>query len=198
MQTLIDPKITPVGGWRWIDPDNGHRYERQYRSYKEMLGHIFNYRAMNNLPPLKDVDATIFDWLCQQEGMERYCCDIAHKKRTWGQVYKGAKQITKAAILGLYCDAKTAEARAQLCLSCPYNEFMEEDIKYYNPKVIFPLVHGRSVSTQNKLYTCEKCMCILAVKVHHTHKEIIENLDDEIIKELKNDKPDCWQLKDFN
>lgn len=202
MRKLINDHKAPPGGWRFEDPDTGFRFDglngSHYVNFTELLSHIRRYREHNSLEPIPALRIVVQNWLCEQPNMVGWCKDYVaqRSKRTLKHYVKGAKALFKAVLAeddGLASQI-TAEARARVCLSCPYNLPNLEDtlLGKYTDMAVAEYVGERTVESVEDLFSCQLCTCPLRSKVHFSQKIIEESLT----KEEKDALPDyCWQKK---
>lgn len=205
MKILTDKNTTPPGGWRYEDPDTGYKFNRKYRFLGDLITHIRAYRTHNNLTSIHNLEAKVVDWICCQDNMERYCRDEQQVRRSMKDIAKGAVSVVKSLLTDEYVEQHIAEKRAKMCLNCPFNKYDRGDMagKLYSDKFRLASTNNRSTPYDKELYTCEKCKCILPVKVHMTKEEVKKSLDRTTKTRLmrtflgKDGKPfECWQMKD--
>lgn len=204
MKTLIDPKVTPVGGWRYYDKEIDVHFDRYYRDFHSLITHIQSYRRQNEKDIPIDLKEKVIDWLCSQEGMKNYCCDKKNFSRSFTQSLRGAYAIAKAIAKGAYVSDSVAEKRAKICEKCPYNQYVKSDYRsgFYSDWFVRVATQGRDIVSE-KLFTCMQCGCIMPVKIYYDKKEVLDSLDKETKDKMKEEiKPDsdepfyCWQTKD--
>lgn len=215
MKRMLTPRVTPPGGWRYVDPDTQFYYGRHYRSLDELLDHVRTYRAQNKHDPISDLRLVVEDWLCCQPAVGRYCKEEPSPAgRTIGHYAQGAKAAVEIAVSkaaasvgianGPFVSLAVAEKRAAICVRCHYNEENESHsrLSRYTDTYVAGIVGNRKTSADGELLSCTICTCALRPKVH---------ISDSIIKSTmkssdkprfpngslgKDEKPlHCWQVR---
>jgi len=205
-KALRNPNVTPPGGWRYVDPDTGFAYDRQYHNLLELLDHIMAYRAQNKLAVISGLQAVVENWLCFQPDMERYSKDVPQARRSFSQYISGAKAYARAKLgndADYLCSQEEAEARGKVCLNCFHNEIPKEKSKLEElaDVKIAELVGERTSARDRGLFMCSVCSCPLRAKIHFAKWFIEENLEQKTRYLVpsglpgKDGKPVyCWQI----
>lgn len=206
MLRLLNPNVAPVGGYRFVDPDSGFVYTKEYRTFEDLASHVKTYREQNKFLPLDDFRRVWENWICQEFGMERSCCPVeADIARNFEQYLSGAKAFVRRIVSKeTLVTQKVAERRASTCVDCDKNQanMGHRMAQLYSDKVMGHMTKGKSTSLDTKLFTCAVCTCILRPKVHFPSKEVAESLSDTDIGRLNREPKSlstgkhlhCWQL----
>lgn len=205
MRALKTPQITPPGGWRFVDPDTGFEYNYNYRNLPHLLQHITDYRAQNKLSPIADLQAIVENWLCFQPNMDRHWRHV-DRRRTVRQYFSGAKAYAKAKFSkeSDYLNSQAeAEARAEICANCFFNEIPQEKSKLAElaDVKIQELVGDRKSSRDRELFMCTVCSCPLRAKIHFAQWFVEQNMEDQTRYLAPSGLPGrdgkplyCWQI----
>lgn len=92
-----------------------------------------------------------------------------------------------------------AQARADVCLQCPYNDASKKTYEIFAAKVAS--IVRRQIELKNslklfvdgedRLHVCSACLCVLRLKVHAPLKFIVEHTD-------TSGQPDyCWIAREM-
>lgn len=206
MLQLINPKVGPVGGIRFVDPDTQFAYDRLYRNFEELEAHVTQHRDQNKLPPIEDFRRVWENWICNEPGMEGKCCPVsADIERSFEQYVAGAKAFVRRAFSkNKLASAIDAEKRAARCADCTQNlaNIGHRMSQFYTDKFMLHQTGGKRTSLDSRLYTCKICTCLLRSKVHYPAKEVAASLSDTEVGRLSREPKSistgqplrCWQL----
>lgn len=210
MLRLLNSSVGPVGGFRFIDPDNGFSYDRGYRTFEELASHIEEHRKQNKLPPIESLREVWENWICQEFGMEKNCCAVsADISRTFDQYVSGAKALVRRALSSdPFVSPGEAEVRSSICVDCNQNlaNIGHRMSQMYSDNWMVHQIGNRATSQDSKLFTCKVCTCLLRAKVHYPDAEVAASLSDTDIGRLHREPKslrtgqhlDCWQLHSLN
>lgn len=207
MLKFLQPNVSPVGGYTFIDPDTGFRYG-PHKDFATLDKHVNTYRSQNKLEPIEKFRAVWEHYVCMNvPSMQLKCCPVAEKvKRNFEQYYSGAKAYVKSMMMGTsaFVDKEEAEARASVCVNCTSNvkNIGHSHSQFYTDGFMRAQVGTRSTSHDKKLFTCRECTCLNRAKVHYNPEVVAENLSPRDIANMKTKPRDirtgqrlrCWQL----
>ena len=205
MDKFLQPTIAPVGGFDFVDPDDGFEYKGPYKSFAELETHVQEYRRQNGHPRIEKFRAVWEHYKCQDPRMKRYCCPVAKNiKRNFVQYWKGARSWIKAAIRGEaeFVGEFIARNRARQCEKCDLNkrDYGHSQAKLYADRFMIEQVGSRRVPNAKKLFSCDGCSCILSSKVWYSDESVAESLNESDVRKLKQARNvsgqphKCWQL----
>ena len=206
IKRFLTQNDSPIGGWRFIDPDNGFHYDLKYTTYEELEAHILQVRKANSLRPIAHLRTVVENYLCQEPGMEPRCCPDVEGSRRFLSYWNGGKLWIKTAakqLVGLnpFVTSEEALARATICVKCPYNKAPKQS--HPTSDALMELVTiGRTTPLDDKLFNCSICTCTLKAKVHYNKKDIHldpawkDNLPNDNVPNLEEKPFKCWQLND--
>ncbi len=174
----------------WKDPDTGREFVAD--SKIELLNHIRQYRAQNDLSEIEYLDMAVDDYLCQlPENVGK--CEKVVLKRGWFQYVSGGLNLVKNVFYGEknMVDQYEAERRADICVSCPNNFFPDRnDFTIWADSLAVASTGGKKTSKDKLLGNCDACSCTLKAKVHQKGPF-------KLSKEVESKMPlFCWQLQD--
>lgn len=93
--------------------------------------------------------------------------------------------------------SEISQARANLCLSCPYNVHNsllqpvgDAILRHFKAKWKIRL----TAWGEQELHVCQICHCTLSLKIHVPHTHIRAWQREEVRRELMEKFPQCWQL----
>lgn len=207
MLKLLNPHVNPAGGLRFVDPDTDYEYSKPYETFEQLEAHVQEYRKQNKLPPLDEFRQVWENWICQEFGMETRCCPVGEDiKRNFEQYMKGAKAWIRTIFKKeKWVSQEEANRRAAVCVNCNQNliNIGHRMSQFYTDKFMRHQVGNRKTPSDNKLYTCKICTCILRSKVHYNSKEVSDSLTSTEIGRLSYEPKDvstrrpvkCWQLQ---
>lgn len=208
MLKLINPALTPVGGFRYVDPDNGFRFEREYSTFSDLEKHVQEYRSQNKLVTIENFREVWENWVCQEPNTEKICCPVSKVVARKFHHYVNAGKILVSAALkkvsARFVRQEIADARAKTCLNCRSNVYRigHKHAGFYAERWASAQASGRSTQYGDRLFTCQVCTCILKAKVHYKSSDIKKSLSSLEIARLKTEpksidgKPlKCWQLE---
>lgn len=181
MRQLKDPNLTPPGGWRFIDPNTGYEFSRNYRNLHQLLLHVKQYRALNKLDPIPELRHAVEHYICNRPGTAGACRDYI-PKRTVARYLRGGvalAETTARRITGrkAFESQDIADKRAAVCIRCPNN--IPNPEHSYADDVAARVVGARKTAVDNKLFSCGICTCPLRSKVHLLQSTATRSLTDE-------------------
>lgn len=184
--------MTSPAHWEFQDPDVPHKYYRA-PNQNTLYALIKNYRLQNGLEPIEQLQLVVENYLCGKKENAGKCID-ARLERGWTSIVTGGIALLKQYYYGdkhMVTDEE-AEARAQICLTCPHNIMPEKAIDvYWQDELAEMSTKGRRTSVHEKLGNCGCCGCPLRAKVFHKAKfELSE-------RELECIIPECWQRANY-
>lgn len=205
MKKLLDEKITPPGGWRFVDPESGFRF-KDY-SLDELVTHVDEYRAQNKMDPLPDTRAIVMHYICSQKKSGERCVAVRAMTRSLSQYLSGMnaalKMVLRRPSRGFVLQ-NTAEARAAICVRCPYNKINQnhKSLGNYADRAVQAIVGARTTPFDGRLFSCSICTCPLRSKVHVAQDIVESSLSQRERVRLPNGLPGldgellyCWQIK---
>lgn len=207
MFRLLNKDISPVGGIRFIDPDTGFNYNRNYTTISDLEKHVSQYRLQNHLEPIGNFRDVWENWICQEPNMDKKCCPVAEVvKRSFAQYFQGGKIWVRTKLKGTlarFVKREVADQRAKVCIDCRSNlqNIGHTMANYYADNFIAAQVGQRKTDYDSKLFTCRICTCLLRSKVHYPSEDVGKSLTLVDIGRLTREprtisgKPlRCWQL----
>lgn len=207
MKKLVNPNLTPIGGYTFTDPDTGYIYNRKYSSYEELASHIHEYRTANKLPPISKLRAVWEHYCCENiPGMESRCQKVSDMvARNFRQFWQGGKSFIKAALSGSrsFVEQLVADNRSAICRDCDQNvvNIGHRHSQFYTDKFMLSQIGARRSKFHDELHTCKICSCILKAKVFYSDSLVGDSLSDDEIGKLSRmprnsaGRPlKCWQL----
>lgn len=208
MKKLVNPQITPIGGFRFVDPDTGFHFNQSYKSFEELEAAVQSYRQANGLPRISKFRAVWEHYVCENvPGIKGRCCQVAQKvKRSFEQYWAGGKSFVKAIMRGedSFVDQRTADRRGAVCKECDQNvvNIGHNHTQLYSDGFIRAQVGNRKSKYHEDLHTCKICTCILKAKVFYNDDIVAGSLTDQEIVQLTRTPRDnsgrhlrCWQLQ---
>ncbi len=174
------------------DPDTGFHYRG--KDALSLHKQIIQYRANNDLEPLEALPAVVENYLCLQPVNAGRCQENTELKRNLWQSFKGGVVLLHNMLYKKFASQTQADARAQICITCPKNVFPENKSVYIATadKIAEASTLGRKSKYHNELGNCIVCSCPLRCKVFYGEKITLT-------PEEKSEMPDfCWQLKESN
>lgn len=201
---LIDARVSPVGGWRWLHSRAKRVFQATSRD--ELLQKIENYERANGMAPTPNLAGEIESWICYQPGNERRCLGVMHRGRKALEYAAGTVAYLTAKMMGdrAFIDEATATRRAKVCANCPHNLLNENDSKlqYYTDEAMKEQIGDRKTEHDDKLFTCAICSCLLRAKVHFSREIVNRSLPHRVRLALPRGRfrgkdgrlLTCWQL----
>lgn len=195
MLKLLDPGTVPPGGFRYLCPET--RTWINAASFSELVAAASKHRASNQLGVPGHFKEQVEDQLCitmppgtcMQNGVARTTgtrelafADIVSATKTLGEwVLRGMKKV----------DQKEAERRANICLSCPFNQphsgctsCTEKEMR----ELVMSVIGDSTTPVDGQLHTCHICGCTLRAAIWLP----LEILQKHMRKDLE--PPDyCWK-----
>ena len=209
MLKLLDEKLTPPGGWRFIDPETGYDFpglKERYASLDALVEHVDRFRAQNGLDPLPDTRSIVIHYMCTQANVAHRCTEVP-TPRTISQYIAGfraaLKMITRHKSRA-YVLPFVAEKRAAICVRCPFNKVNNEHhaLGKYADKTVRAIVGDRTTSKDGQLFSCSICTCPLRSKVHVAQDIVESSLSPGERARLPQGLPGldgqpiyCWQVR---
>lgn len=171
----------------FVDPDTHHEFLN--RNKHDLMQDIIAYRAQNNLPHLEYLSSVLDNYWCEQLVNVGKCqeCDPPPGFLTYLQ---GGITLIKAMLLKRFASLPIAEARAAVCVKCPYNSFPDRGpFLAWIEDIAVACVGEKKVSVKEKLGVCAICSCPLRSKVF---------IDEELppftpLQIEKMEAVKCWQ-----
>jgi len=207
MKKFIQSNVTPIGGYKFTDPDDGFEYNRHYRNFIELENHVIIYRTQNKLPILRKFRIIWEAFVCENVTlMKNKCCPVEKLvERSFSQYYKGAKAFFKTLIQQKFASQEQADARSETCRRCSENVVKIGHKQFYSDLFMISQVGNRRSKNHKDLHTCDVCSCILKAKVFYDSKIISEYVTAKELETLKRKPIDsstgrylkCWQLSEF-
>jgi hypothetical protein len=207
VKKLVSPQIAPIGGFRFVDPDDGYVYNNVYRSFDDLETHVQTYREQNKLPRIPKFREVWEAYVCANvPGMEGRCCAVEESvKRSFTQFFQGGKAFVKALMqgTGAFVDQLTADRRSSICADCNQNvrNIGHSHSQFYTDKWISSQVGARRSKNHGKLNTCKVCTCILKAKVFYNDEIVADSITNQELVQLTRLPRDaagrhlkCWQL----
>lgn len=208
--TLHLPNLdtTPPGGWRYVVPETGQRFEGS--SLSELLGNLLAHYKAAGYPQPPDLLQLIEDYICAEEpescgGQPRAvrADDVlkrgwaASLKHTFTNVVNGTRVLAAWVAGGRhYVEEDLASQRAATCITCPEN-VEPQGCTGCNMKtlheVVRSVVGSRSTPHDAKLRACRVCGCDLRAKVHLPHDLLWQHMTQEQKALLP---AHCWLLRE--
>jgi len=175
----------------FIDPDTQHQYKANSR--KELVQMIVSYRSQNKLSKLDLLDAVLDNYQCKLP-MNSGMCETNNKLQRGVLAYiKGGLALLKQMAFKKFVTQEIADARAEICIKCPYNIFPDKGnfVKWTDEIALHSIGEKRS-KYHDELGSCEICSCILKAKVFYSGEL---DLTKEEVEKLPHF---CWQKKEIN
>ena len=185
------PFNSPVR-WQFKDPDSGRMHEG--RDALSLHKNIVMYRKNNELEPIEELPAVVENYLCIQPENIGKCQENTQLSRSLWQSFRGGVVLLHNMLYKKFASQTQADARAQICITCPKNVFPENKSVYIATadKIAEASTLGRKSKYHNELGNCIVCSCPLRCKVFYGEKITLT-------PEEKSEMPDfCWQLKESN
>lgn len=206
MKRLIEPRRTPVGGWRWKHPETGFEFGPA-PNRGALLEEIRRYIFANDLKEIPELDDVVEDWVCRQSGNELRCREssgrsVTPRRRTLRETVSGLGAAAKLAVMGdeALVPMKLAAARAAVCTNCPHNEKESGDL---GAAALKALVGHRTTPDDARIGTCGVCTCPLKAKVHMKPEIFEGKLTAEQVAALPKETPGldgnpitCWMISE--
>ena len=207
--TLINPAMTPPGGWRYTCQETGFQFCMEYGSgthgLEKLCEHIAAYRRANNMSEIKNLPATVTDWVCKQKSsVNAGCC--REEKRTLGEMASGTKAMLKTMHPNWHVSQPIAEARAAICLKCPMkvnpNTNGLEKIQDNAAEAMSAPLWKDSTLDISELHKCGLCRCPLKSKVWFQRKDITPFEKHQAaavppgMLDVESNPMTCWMIQD--
>lgn len=166
------------------DPDTGRKFIAKTRV--ELVQRIVTYRAQNELAPIENLNLVLENYWCSLP-QNRHACQEATLERGWMTYLKGGLSLIKTMLFDSYVDQKTADARSNICVTCPHNvNPNKRSWDAWVDDIVEHTIGDLRSEKHDKLFNCAICTCILKTKVFSgekfTHSE-----------EENNQMPEwCW------
>lgn len=202
--------VVPPGGWRITQTlaDGSTKAFSSMGLVWELATQVADFRAGNGLPRAtpKEALADIEEATCL-----RLHDDPAHcvqKKSPAARPSRGPLSVAKAAAAGgrilvdwlgegaVPVNIALAQARANVCLSCPENKEGHRWLKLTSDTVraIAEQLQAKEamklrVIDEERLYSCGICLCPLSLKIHVPLDTILKHTDDETLNRFP---AACW------
>lgn len=222
MQKIINPDITPPGGWSWTHPRTGFVFNMNYgageKGLMKLMEHVKKYCDDNLLPTIQPVELRrlIENEICKRDGMAGRCMDAFHVggTRAAREYLSGAMAGAKTIIARITGDhernmvnPRLANRRAAVCLNCPLHVKPDENdatlMEKFTDAVMLKMIGSRRTERHDELMSCAACTCCMRAKVWFSRKTIAESLDKKQIEKMKsvtvgkNAEPMvCWHIKE--
>lgn len=185
--------FTPPKRFAFKDPDTGKMYEAPNEI--ELVKQIIQYRVNNNLEPIEQLQAIIQHYLCSLPENDGKCEDVK-LKRGFVPSIKGGILLLTNYMYDAFATQAVADARSDICASCPLNQDTEKDLLTKTGDFIaINMVGDRKSRNHDKLYTCMGCGCPLKGKVFYQGKV---SLTEEQLGKMSDANSNCWQVKEHN
>lgn len=178
--------------FKFKDPDTGFDYYAP--DMHSLILHIESYREQNELARIDNIYAVVNNYLCHLPD-NRGACSAAKIQRGFLGYLNGGIALLKNMYYGEanMVDTPTADARAELCLSCPNNVFPDKGyFVQWSDEIAENSTYGRKSKHHDSLGNCSACSCPLRAKVFFKGPfELSKQEKEDILRT----KPDCWQIK---
>lgn len=195
MLHIHNTSLVPPGGWKYVDPDTGHRIG--VPTYPAMLNKVAAHRRGNALQPL--AEATIQHILCRQAS-EGVCGGDAGDEPPIYANISGADAINGTKVIfslvksgGRLVKPEVAEVRAKICSACPQNVDYNSGCSSCATTLagfILKIAGKRKTTMDANLKACGVCHCMNKAQVHvpyrHLKKGMTPAMNDLWPKE-------CWK-----
>lgn len=170
------------------DPDTGREFKEANK--KLLIDRIQVYRTQNNLEVIEFIDTVLESYWCSLPENAGKCVSVQFKRGLLGYWRGGIAILTNIAY-NSFATFKEAQARADICVTCPHNIFPDKGpFLAWADERAKHMVGDRKTTVDSKLGNCELCTCPLRAKVHIGGTSF--GIDQEVNKLL----PDfCWQKK---
>lgn len=184
-------KFRPFEGpasYTFKDPDTGYQYTANTQA--ELVKKIIGYRTQNRLEPLEALDAVLVNYWCHLPE-NRGKCEPYRLRRGFLQTLRGGISLLLNYAYDKFVTQEKAEARAAVCVDCPYNVVPEKGkVNEWLDEIAVACVGDRRTSVHTELGTCAVCSCPLSSKVFYGGKIELE------LEELEQMPNFCWQRKE--
>lgn len=189
--TSVFMKFRPFQGpshYTFVDPDTQHKYTAGNQA--ELVKQILGYRTQNRLEPIESLDTVLENYWCTLPENTGKCKHFV-LKRGLLQTLKGGISLLVNFAYDKFVSQEKADARAEICVSCPHNKDVYKGrMTAWEDMIAEASVGDRKSKYQDKLFTCDVCLCPLRSKIHYGGKI---DLNEEELKQM----PDvCWQKKE--
>jgi len=195
MLRLVKQRVTPPGGWRYIEPTTKQQFTAPTMS--KLLDKVSVHMRSNELRVPKDLPDVVEDWICR-----RLPKGLCKDPKGGPVIYRGYHRSTESSVratmalhrldqktTGKVVDQATANYRASICVNCSENVPSAGCMSCRGVKSILENIkRGRKSDQDNRLMACAICGALNQLQVH-MKPETIQATTKKIT-----DYPDtCWK-----
>lgn len=209
--------VTPPNGWRYKVPETGtwipDNSGDMVLSYENLVAKITKHYAANGMGMPVDIRQRIMAQMCPTLP-PGYCYDgqkrlsvTASLRQSWSQIVEGTQVLADWwATSREYVEQTEADARAKICLACPYNGPPHGCPSCGGKlgtlrELILKIRGDRKTVLDDKLRSCYVCGCELRAKVWLPLDLLRRHITPEQLKQFprENAFPNfagCWLVKE--